>query len=621
MDASPSSPPDSVEAERDALRIQAAAVAAQHVALALEEERQRQKAAALERQEAQLASHLEERRQKLLDLQEQVRKDREVVKAEAAAAVADREALRSDLVKEHAEVRAAGESARKERLRLVGLRKRLRQRWRRHWDMREAELKRRESELSQRRGELAGEAAGLQRERAALSQKQTRVNGEVELGRRKLQEGWEDLALTQQEWDTCLNYENTSREQRAKELDAREASIATAEQNLAERERAWARKQELLAKEIEGLENRVRNGRARIATEPDAAMLFPAAFAPTVQAVATPPSGPLVPADVQKLAADLNDQRRHLLEQWSKLLSVQGQWEGERQALFAELEAATGRLDERERQLAAQDSELAEGAAAVRRRHEAVDRLRGELEGRRARLVAREAACESEHASLLADARSRGETAEREASRLQVSRQRAAEQRQRELEELQGVRARCEEVRSGYLELLQDSQARRAELTREERELATRALSVERLRQEILSRAPDAAAGERRLSRLEHRNRARLESYERELAKGQKALLAETERLTGEWKRFQEEEKGLLARQEELTRHLESCARSKAEAESDEQRRRDQVRALREGHARDLRELAALRAEIELIAHNLIDDGEDGLRRDGRQAA
>jgi hypothetical protein len=169
--------------------------------------------------------------------------------------------------------------------------------------------------------------------------------------------------------------------------------------------------------------------------------------------------------------------------------------------------------------------------------------------------------------------------------------------------------------------LLEDCQARRAELTREQRELATQALAVERLRQEILSRSPDAAAAERRLSKLEQRNRARLAACERELARGQKALLAEAARLAGEWKRFGEEETALLARQEELTQHLESCATNRAEAEADEQRRRDEIRKLREGHARDVRELAALRAEIELIAHNLIDEGQDGLRRDGRQAA
>jgi hypothetical protein len=621
MEASPSSPPDSAEAERDALRIQAAAVAAQQVALALEEERLRQKAAALERQEAQLASHLEERRQKLLDLQEQVRKDREALKADRTAAEAERAELRASLQKEHAELRTAGEAAGKERQRFVGLRKRLRQRWRRHWDVRETDLKRREAALSGRRAEIAADAAGLQREREVLSQARMRFNGEAELGRRKLQEAWEELALTQQEWDACLNQENASRERRTKELDEREAALAAAEKALAERERLWTKRQAGLVQEIEGLETRIRNQRAQLAPAPDTDTLFPPLLAPANSSPPTPAPGPTVPGAIEELTVELDDQRRHLLEQWAQLLSVQGRWECERLTLLEDLDAAAGRLDERERRLRGQEIDLADQLAALRRRQEANERARSELEGRRARLAAREAARENEHAALVAEASARGESAEREASRLQGLKQRWGERRREELEELKGVRARCEETRAGYLKLWQECQTRQAAVIRQQRDVSTQALALERLRRELLSRAPDAASAERRLAKLEQRNQARLEAGERNLVKAREALLAETARLSAEWKRFQEEETALLARQEELNQQIESYGRTKAEEESDAQRRRDELRRLREGHARDARELAALREEVELIAHHLLDDGQIDLRDDERQAA
>src|SRR5262245_58348867 len=71
------SPPDaSGSREKEALRIQAAAVAAQQAALAEEEARLLQKHGALQQQEEQLARHLEEKRRKLVQLHEQVQASR-----------------------------------------------------------------------------------------------------------------------------------------------------------------------------------------------------------------------------------------------------------------------------------------------------------------------------------------------------------------------------------------------------------------------------------------------------------------------------------------------------------------------------------------------------------------
>lgn len=616
MEASPSGPPDSANAERDALRIQAAAVAAQQVALALEEERLRQKSAALERQENQLASHFEEREQRLREIQEQIRKDRDSLKGDRKAAEAERQELRAGLLKEREEVRAAVEAARIERSRLTGLRKRWRKRWRKHWELRDAEYKRSEAALSAARGEIAREADALRRERERLAHAKLRANGEIELDRRKLQEGWEELALSQQQWDTCLNHENDLREQRTKELDARSTAVAAAEQSLAEQQRDWTRRRELLALEIAGLENRIRNQRTLLTPDIAADPLFPPAVAPPRPDVfANVP----IPADLGGAAGELHDQRKHLLEQWDRLLTIQAAWEQERRTLLAEIDAAARGLDERERQLSSQEAELAAEYSTLRRRQDTIDRLRTELEGKRARLAVREAAFESEQAARKSELRAREESVEREASRLLSLRQRWGDRRRDELGEIKLAQTRSEEARSAYLELWQNCQSRRAALTQEERELATQALAIERLRQETLSRAPDAVAAERRLAKLEQRNRARLEAHERELVKGQKALLAEAARLGSEWKRLQAEEQELLARREELAQHLETRARAEAEAEADEHRRGEELRKLREAHARDSRELSTLRDEIELIANNLIDDGPSHL--DERQAA
>jgi hypothetical protein len=611
MEPSPSDPPSAAEAERDALRVQTAAVAAQQMALSLEEEKLRQRAAVLQRKEAQLAAHLDERRARLLELQDQVRQEREVVKRERADLKSEREAQLGSLAEQRAEAVAATEAAKKERARLVELRKRLRVRWKRHWDARDTELGRREEDLANRRADLSEQAEILRRERSRLSQTRQQVTSEVELGRRKLQDGWEELSLSQQEWDACLNSEHTLRERRAVELAAREHTVVAAEQSLAEDQRQWTRKRADLTLEVAGLETRVVNLRSQLA------LLQPADTSPwPVPTDAAPPPGTAirgvtVPEALERLTADLGDQRRHLLEQWGRLLSVQSQWESERVALLADLDATARRCDERERALSSRESKLTAEENALRHRQQATEHERNNLEGWRARLAVREAAAESEQSDLLSEVRGREESVEQQSARLQEMRETWLERRRHELEELRAVRQRCEHARGVYLEMWHECQARRTSLVREQRESVTKELALERLRQDLLGRAPDAAAAERRLAKSMHRTRAAVDSARGELEKGQQAVLAEIGRVDAEWRRLQEEEAALIARTATLDQLRDELERSRAAAAAEADGHDRKLRSLRDRHERDAREIAALREEVEVIARHLI--GDDGV--------
>src|SRR5947209_16230334 len=124
----------------DALRIQAAAVAAQQAALIDEELRLQQRRGALEKQEAQLAAHLDDRRRRLLELQDEIKTERAALEQQRAAQLG--------------ELRQEKEAAARERGRLAELRKRFTQRWRAHWQRHEAALKQREQELAAEREQV-----------------------------------------------------------------------------------------------------------------------------------------------------------------------------------------------------------------------------------------------------------------------------------------------------------------------------------------------------------------------------------------------------------------------------------------------------------------------------------
>src|SRR5579883_95121 len=542
---------EALQAERDALRIQAAAVAAQQADLAEQEGQLEQRRKALERQKEQLAAHLDERRQQLLQLREQARQDRAALKAETEAARRQNEEVRAALSKEREAVQKELQQAGKERRRLIELRKRLRKRWHKHWHCHESALQNREQALKAERANLEGNAETLQRERVQLMQAQLRFNSEVELGRRQLQDEWQQLGLAQQQWEVCLNQEQEERTRQLRELHRHATELAAAERKLSEQRRAAEQFQLQLRKEAEGLETRICNQRIKLlelekqlcevisSRPPVAESLRDSDHTPGVRIVSR---GPDVPRVLARLAGDLADQRRHLLEQWQCLLELHEAWEPERLALIVQFETAARELVLVEQRLMDREQALASGEADLRRRQQALGDVRCSLEAWQARLTARETFLDNERIMLLCDVRGREELGENQMKRLEEMRQRRARRRGQEIEELRVARAQHEQMRRDYALLWEECQNRRAELILEQRELSAKALAVEQLRQELLGRTDDSPAADKWLERQRRQNLARIQKEERDLRRERIALMGETKRLDRRAARLMQQE-------------------------------------------------------------------------------
>jgi hypothetical protein len=619
MDPASPVPPSDADAEADALRIQTASLAAQQMALHLEEEKLRQRSAALERQESQLAAHLDERRARLLELQEQVRKDREALKAEKSAVELERRNQAEVLAKERGTAESATRAAEQERKRLVVLRKRLWQRWRRQNQARQNALAQSEREAAAQRSNLERDAEVLQRERNLFLDNQKRANGEIEMGRRLLQEGWEELALRQQEWDACLNNELLVHEGRRSEIEGREAAITQAGESLATQERHWTRKKADLVLEIEGLENRVANLRAQIPA-PQAAddMWLPIQFRPAELAKVARPE-PVAPEQIEKILLELADQRRHLLEQWQKLVAVQAMWESERVALLADLEKTAERLHERERYLGDRAALVAMQSRSLQSGQQALERDRIALELRQSRLATEQSALESARDDLEKVRQAHADAFARAISRIEGLRGEWNVRRQKEIADLQLICKRYDDARSAYVQLRNDLQTRQADLMTQQRDLEARTLAYQSMRQELINRAADANASERKLVKLEQRNRARMESERRELTEAEKAVKAEITRLDQDWKRLRDAEIEFHSQRVTFGKLREAWEQVRAEAEAAGDSRSAEVVQLEARHARDAQEIAALREEVERIARLLIGEAHD--TTDARKAA
>jgi hypothetical protein len=602
--ASPTEPSDraALEREKDALRIQAAAVAAQQAALTDEETRLQQRRVALELQEAQLSAHLEARRQKLIELQTQVGKARLALRSERMEQDKGIAKATAELLRTRGEIKTGREKLRLDRERLAELHRRLKRRHADRWQSTEVALQKRQEQLD------AGQRK-LDADRATLNELRLRFNGEAELGRRQLQDGWEALRRAQEQWEERRGHQDA-------ELRRRDRELRAAERGLAEQWQQWEETRRGLEAEAEGLETRVRNLRRKALDQEQEAHRrggAPAAL-PVPVAVARAQREPSVAereqlAALEALAAELTDQRLHLLEQAERLIRAREEWRSETAATLADLEEAGRRLEERERQLEPRDRHLAAAEAELRRRGGTAAQFQAQLDGWQARLTAREAAWEADREAVLAESRQREEAAGRQSEALSDLRLRWGQRRQKEVAALRTRLQRCAAVRRQYAALWEECVKHGSALEQQQRALAERALALEQYRLEVIGRAPDSAAADKRLERLRRRCAAPTAAARRNLDRERQALEAEARRLQTRAQQLDEQAAGLAGREAELSRGLAEWESGQLGAQAERARLQTEVQSLTAQRTRHEREAQALRAEVERLARLLIDDG------------
>jgi hypothetical protein len=479
--------------------------------------------------------------------------------------------------------------------------------------------------LADERERQRREAEAMRQDRATLVQAQLRFNGEVELGRRRLHEEWQQLGLAQQQWEATLNAEHARRNHERRELERRAAELAAGEKSLAER--LWQDEQRLawLGAEIRGLEARARNQREKLydleqellcrtltgapedLADPAVAQL---PVAEQIVVSASPWRGMHVAQVWARLAAALADQRQHLLEQWEQLLRLHAAWQADRASALESLESAVHLLDHREHRLAAQEQSIEASLAELGPRQQALCEVRCGLEGWQTRLTAREAALEAERAALLAEVQSREEAVVAQAARLEELRNQRLRRWDAEVEASRQSRAQCEEMRRDYAALWKECQERRARLAGLQRDLNGRSRALENLRQQLLNRTADPAAGTRRLERLERQQAAHLEAEGKALEEDRQRIAGEVQRLDALGRRLREQEEDLIAYREARRREqTEEEDRREADLAAD-QRRRLEVQRLQALHQADEQQISQLREELERVARLLMDEQE-----------
>src|SRR5262249_27598709 len=150
-----------------------------------------------------------------------------------------RQTTQHELEQLRAETLTAQKQALRERERLATLRQRLKKRWHRELANERATLKKREEELSRQQFQAQQETNRLDQERSALRQLRLSWNGEAELGRRQLQDGWQQFHAQKRHWQSTKAQEEEHLRRHFAEVQQRAANLARSERELAHQQRTW----------------------------------------------------------------------------------------------------------------------------------------------------------------------------------------------------------------------------------------------------------------------------------------------------------------------------------------------------------------------------------------------
>lgn len=223
---------DMTAREREALRIQVAAVAAQQAAMTEWELRLSQRQATLEQQQAQLAAHLEEKRQKLIELQGQVQTSRQELQKERDEHQRRAEAAEQQLTERETAIQKQQQESQTQHQRLLKLQAQTKKRFVRHLREQRRQAQTRQAELDRRLQETQREKQALQQERSRLAEQTTRFNSEMELGRRQLHDRWLQLRAEEKQVRQQLSQQRQQAEQQWNAAVEREERVLAAEKLL-----------------------------------------------------------------------------------------------------------------------------------------------------------------------------------------------------------------------------------------------------------------------------------------------------------------------------------------------------------------------------------------------------
>jgi chromosome segregation ATPase len=573
-----------MDPEKDALRIQAAAVAAQQAALFEEEARLAQRRLTLDQQEAQLASHLEEKRRRLLEFRDQILETRNQMHNERAEYERRVATMTHQLETTQGEIAEGQQQVRIERRRLFKLRQRLKRRWHRYWAAERAAMDNREAALG-------AQWQQLDQEKEVFNQIRLRANGEMEVSRRRLQEQWRRFRQQWEQWQQQSLQVRQELEERAKTLGQSEAARLRLEQ------------------EAEGLVTRIHHLRCQL-LDPDNNQESAKPLTSTTPIEESSKEKQLKLPVFQEmkflprldtLAGELADQRLQLIEHWQRVVQIQAQWQQERLRVKSELGDILDQFQVRERSL-----EI--NRERCRQIQEETLKLRRQLDGRQALLVSQTAAWVNERDRQQAELELKNEQWDRQIASITHLRQVWRQRHGRAVAWLREIVEMEEKERVEFTLLRSQWLHRSATLEAEWQELAQRSLALEQYRQKYLAKTNDSAVAEKRLGQLQKRWDRHFHQAAAELSRHRQAMQNEALQLEERCQDLKQWRDALAHRESALADQEKALEIDRILAQSAVSQQEQKMQSLQTQCAFYEQQLSDLREEVERLANRMLEE-------------
>jgi pSer/pThr/pTyr-binding forkhead associated (FHA) protein len=576
-------------------------------ALATEAERLEKQRSDLASKEKQLTVHLDERQRQLQILRDNAQEahaalqsERQRYEVRVGEVLADLANSRSTLAQSQAELHA-----RRERLRR--LRMLLQRRYLRLSEAKEAQNQATLEDLARRENSLAEQKSRFERFRL-------HCNTNSELRRRQLDERSQELQQQEQALKT-----------RESSLRADESKLDSTRSEFGLEYRRWEAGRKQRGQEIAGLEARIEAERRKLQTLRSEAEKHQGSLhnfqtaqlersATALASLAGGASGTSLGGEqpsIDRLAADLADQRLWLAEQCQRLLRAQNQWREQHEDATAELEVVAQGLHERELRITAHERGLENAEADLRGRGQQIAQMRTSLESWKARLAIAASSWLGERERLLADLGARERLIEEHAAAAENAQARWKKRRQLHITRLREQRVAWYRLREFCVAAREEYWRRCQGLDKQARVLSERSLALEQLRQELIPQSGDLSTTENRLEVLRREWASLSEKAEQTVSAQWKALNREADQLDARARALFEQANKISTAEKNLSAKSEAREEFQAAASALELKHERETLFLRRQREALEMEVTTAREEVERLARLLIGEAEE----------
>ncbi len=594
-------PEDHLEEERQALRAQAAGVAAQQSALLQEELRLLHVQKNLQEKEKQLGLYFQEKHLRQVQIQRTLKLRFSKLKQQETALIGTMKEQQANLLSQT-------EAARLAQKRFEKLRNKLKSRWKTIARRQLAILATRNTAIDESMAKLSKEYEHIVKERKSLASAQELFQSTCETENRKLKESYDQLDIEQQQ----RSLKSTTREidllHREKELASRLSLLDQNQLILEENEKHWNTYLTRLKLEEEGLEKRILNLRGKL---PDCSWPLP-----NTDSVSTN-NKPIfnIPADANALmvqlegmASHLDDQRLVLLEAWHNLEQRKIAWEKQQNDLLAELDFAGNELGRKQKQIEQWELSLVQKEENLYHKESQLSLQRKHIEADQATLRLQLKSYETDRNVLIHEIEVRSGTMEKLGQLTHETRRELCQKGLKERDELLKEKLRLDEIRLSANNIWKDYQNKLHELEFQKQSLAIAELAVGRMTLELLSGTNVGVGADRRLEKIRKGIALRFEEERNLILEGKNHLQAGSVLFERQIRELAQRENELAIRSGDLAVAQTNFDEIRQQFEQDKMLNLESIKILEGGNKLLEAQIADLKSQVEKLHAVLIDE-------------